>query len=448
MTKKSKIKKIHFIGIGGIGVSALARYFFEKGYHVSGSDLVDSEILEELRSLGIEIYLGHKKNNLSEKTDLVVYSNAISSDNVELQRARKLGVKTLSYPQALGKLTKKHYTIAVCGAHGKGTTTAFVSLILIKAGLDPTVIVGTKLKEFNGSNCRIGKSKFLIVEADEYKRAFLNYWPKIIVLTNIDREHLDYFKSENDIKLAFNQFINHLPGQKGFLVINKNPLLFEESSYRDFLKIKKKIKILTFSLDDPEAKKIKQLLQIPGEHNILNALASLRVAQILKISPSLAFKAIQQYQGAWRRFEIKKIKLNGKKVIMISDYAHHPTEIKATLKSAKEKFKNKKIWVVFQPHQYQRTYYLFKEFIDAFAEADKIIFTEIYSVAGREDPQIVKKIKARNLVEEIKKKKKEVYLIKEFSQIIKLLKKKIKNNEIILIMGAGNIYQLAKAFDS
>jgi UDP-N-acetylmuramate--alanine ligase len=201
MTKKSKIKKIHFIGIGGIGVSALARYFFEKGYHVSGSDLVDSEILEELRSLGIEIYLGHKKNNLSEKTDLVVYSNAISSDNVELQRARKLGVKTLSYPQALGKLTKKHYTIAVCGAHGKGTTTAFVSLILIKAGLDPTVIVGTKLKEFNGSNCRIGKSKFLIVEADEYKRAFLNYWPVVPINLYLFKEFIDALFEEKTLRL-------------------------------------------------------------------------------------------------------------------------------------------------------------------------------------------------------------------------------------------------------
>jgi len=200
--------KIHFIGIGGIGVSALAQYYLAKGHKVSGSDLVSSEITGSLKKSGAKIFIArHLAKNLPDDTDLVIYSPAVSSDNPEIEKAKKSGIKIQSYPEALGELTKKYFTITVSGTHGKSTTCAMIALVLMKAGLDPTVIVGTKLKEFNGSNFRIGKSKYLIIEADEWQASFLNYWPKIIVLTNIEREHLDYYKDLKHILKTYKEYI-------------------------------------------------------------------------------------------------------------------------------------------------------------------------------------------------------------------------------------------------
>ena len=220
---------IHFIGIGGIGVSALAKYYLEKGHKVSGSDLVSSEIIESLKKRGVKIHIGpHLTRNVLVKIDLVVYSPAVQTNNPELKQARKLGIKCLSYPEALGELTKKHFTIAISGTHGKSTTTCMIGLLLTKAGLDPTVIVGTKIKEFaphqkngGGSNCRVGKSQYLVIEADEHFASFLNYWPKIIVLTNIEADHLDYYKNLGNILKTFKKYIGHLP-ENGVLVVNKD----------------------------------------------------------------------------------------------------------------------------------------------------------------------------------------------------------------------------------
>ena len=206
------MKKIHFIGIGGIGVSALAKYYLEKGYKVSGSDLFSSEITKALRKRGAKIFTGkHKGKRISKDADLVIYSSAVKPDNSELLRAKRYKVKIQSYPEALGELTKKYFTIAVSGTHGKSTTAAMIGLLLTKSGFDPTVIVGTKLKEFKNSNCRVGKSKYLVIEADEWQASFLNYWPKIIVLTTIEAEHLDYYKNLGNILRTFKIFRNFLP---------------------------------------------------------------------------------------------------------------------------------------------------------------------------------------------------------------------------------------------
>jgi UDP-N-acetylmuramate--alanine ligase len=212
--------RVHFIGIGGIGVSSLAQYFLAKGHTVSGSDLVSSEITDFLKKKGAKIFIGrHKKENLKEGVGLVVFSPAIGEKNPELLEAKKRKILIQSYPQTLGNLTKKYFTIAVSGTHGKSTTTAMISLILSKAGLDPTVILGTKLKEFGDTNFRFGKSKYLIIEADEHFASFLNYWPKIIVLTSLEADHLDYYKNFNNYISAFKKFISHLPNN-GYLIIN------------------------------------------------------------------------------------------------------------------------------------------------------------------------------------------------------------------------------------
>lgn len=428
--------KIYFIGIGGIGISALAKYYFEKGAEVLGSDLVSSEITEQLKKLGIKIFIGkHKAKNLPEDTNLVIFSPAIEENNPELKKAKKLKIKCQSYPEALGELTKNYFTIAVCGTHGKSTTTAMIGLILEKAKLDPTVILGTKLKEFNNSNCRIGKSKYLVIEADEYKASFLNYWPKIIVITNLEPDHLDYYKNFKNYISAFKNFVGHLQ-KDGFLVANRD----DKTTFLTFSTFKKSIK--WYSLREKESSQIGKTLKIPGKFNILNALAALKVAKILKIPKKIAFKVFSKYRGAWRRFEIKKAKLNKIKFTLIHDYGHHPTEVLETLRAAKEKFKNKKIWCIFQPHQYQRTFYLFDEFVRVLKNApvDFLILTDIYDVPGREDFEIKRKVSAKKLQQKIKKES-VIYIEKE--KIIPFLKSNLKGKEAVIFMGAGDIYQIA-----
>ncbi|MBL7142483.1 MAG: UDP-N-acetylmuramate--L-alanine ligase [Candidatus Pacebacteria bacterium] len=430
--------KIHFIGIGGIGVSALAQYYLSQGHKVSGSDLKSSEITKALKKRGAKVFIGpHKGSNLGYLPDLVIYSPAVKPDNPEFKKARKVKIKLQSYPQALGKLTKQHFTIAISGTHGKSTTTCMLGLVLMKAGFDPTIIVGTKMKEFKDSNCRVGKSKYLVIEADEHFASFLNYWPKIIVLTNIEKDHLDYYKNFGNILKAFRKYVSHLP-KDGILLLNKD----DESIKKISCSALKKY----YSLKQTEAKKLKKILKVPGQHNVSNALAALTVARILKIPDKVSFKALSSYMGCWRRFEIKKMIIKKKPLTVVSDYGHHPTEIKATLKATREKFLKSRIWCVFQPHQYQRTYYLFKDFVRAFREApiDKIIITDIFDVAGREKKNIKKKVSSKKLVKSIKKGN-IVYLAKE--KLLGFIKSNIKEIDVLIIMGAGNIYQLVSKLD-
>ena len=417
--------KVHFLGIGGIGVSALAQYYLAQGHQVTGSDLVSSEIIDFLKKKGIKITLG--KNIIPKKIDLVIYSPAIKIDRLKTE------VPLLSYPQALGQLTKEYFTIAISGTHGKSTVTAMASLLLKKAGLDPTVIIGTKLKEFNKTNCRVGRSQYLVIEADEHLASFLNYWPKIIVVTNIEADHLDYYKNIKNIKKAFNQFVSHLP-QEGILIKGKENRIGQGGSF----------KVLNYDAQKSDFLKLKKILKVPGDHNLLNALAALTLARSLKIPDQVSFKSLAEYRGCWRRFEETSFKINDSKVKIIFDYAHHPTEIEATLKAVQEKYPRKKIWCLFQPHQYQRTYYLLKDFIKVFQKNNlaKVIITDIYDVSGREEKGIKKKINAKKLVKLIDREP-VIYLKKE--KMVGFLKENLKGKEIIIIMGAGDIYQLFKS---
>ena len=460
--------KIHFIGIGGIGVSALAQYCLSKNHKVSGSDLVSSEITDFLKKSGAEIFIGpHSTKNLAEGTGLVIYSPAVKSDNPEFKEAQKLGIKIQSYPQALGDLTKKYFTIAVSGTHGKSTTTAMIALVLIKAGFNPTVILGTKLKEFGNSNFHLGgipnskatlrgvphsvrssqipDSKILVIEADEWQASFLNYWPKIIVLTNIEKEHLDYYKDLNHILKTYKEYLSHLP-KDGVLVVNGDDKNISKIKNQ---KSKFQIKIQNFSIKQKETKILKKILKIPGEHNIYNALAALTAARILNILDKVSLKALSGYKGAWRRYGVIKGEIDNKKITIISDYAHHPTEVRVTLEAVRQKFSNQKIWCVFQPHQYQRTHYLFDEFVNTFRQVqdnhftDKMIVTDIYDVAGREKKKTKTEVSSRKLVEKVKKSD-VIYLPKE--KIINYLKNNLKVGDILIIMGAGDIYKLIGKF--
>jgi len=407
--------KIHFIGIGGIGTSALAQYYLAKGHEVSGSDLVMSEITDMVAKKGVKIFEGNSASNISKDIDLVVHSPAVGATNPEYKAAKDLGIKTQSYPEALGDLTKEFYTIAVSGSHGKSTTTAMIGLMMERAGLDPTVIIGTKVKEFGDSNFREGKSKYLVIEACEYDSSFLHYTPAIIVITNVDKEHLDYFKTFENVKKAFKDFADKLPS--GGHLIENIPINI----------------------------KIKNLLQVPGEHNELNASQAFEVGNILDIDEKIILESLAEFKGTWRRFEVKQGFAENKEIIVVSDYGHHPNEVAATLKAAREKYEAKKIWCVFQPHQYQRTYYLFDDFVKTFKAApiDKTIITDIYDVAGREVKEISQDVSSKKIVDKVVKDS-VIYL--ELQNITEYLKQNMQKGDVLLVMGAGDIYKLVDEF--
>ncbi|MGB3988818.1 MAG: Mur ligase domain-containing protein [Minisyncoccales bacterium] len=424
--------KIHFIGIGGIGVSSLAFYFLNRGDSITGSDLKESDITRSLEKFGAKIIIGnHSPKNITKEVDLVIHTPAIKEDNPEIKKAKKNNIRTESYPEALGRLTKDYFTIAVSGTHGKSTTTAMLSLILIEAGLDPTVIIGTKLKEFGNLNFRPGKSKYLLIEADEYKRSFLNYNPKLIVVTNIEEDHLDYYKDRNEIIKSFKAFFSRL--DKGGKIIAN----YDDPGVVDALKRTKGV--IYYDQSDSIAKEIRKILKVPGEHNVLNALAAYNAANLLGISKTKTLSALSKFKGSWRRFEVHKSGYKG--ITLISDYAHHPTEVEKTLKAIRDRYPKKRIISFFQPHQYERTKHFFKEFVKVFAEApvDKVIFLEIYKVTGREGRVVCDKINSKKMAEAVGK---ESVYKKELSDANLYLKRILKKRDVLIFMGAGDINNL------
>jgi UDP-N-acetylmuramate--alanine ligase len=319
--------------------------------------------------------------------------------------------------------------------HGKSTTTAMIGLMLEKAGLDPTVIVGTRLREWGNSNFRAGKGRYLVIEADEYDRSFLNYWPKVLVLLNIEEKHLDtYTEGLADIMATFGKYLSHLPAG-GVLVANGEDENVE--------KLLGQMPVEQFKIERYNSDAVSGLnLKVPGRHNISNANAALAVARILGIDEKIAIESLNNFSGAWRRMEYKG-EINGAKVF--DDYGHHPTEIAATLSGAKELVgRNGKLWCVFQPHQYHRTFDLFDKFVSAFGAADKVVLLPIYSVAGREDEEIKKQVSSERLTLRLQAqgKKEDVVYKQDFNKTEAYLKESLQVGDVCLIMGAGDIYKL------
>ncbi|BCX16000.1 MAG: UDP-N-acetylmuramate--L-alanine ligase [Candidatus Parcubacteria bacterium] len=420
-------KNIFCIGIGGIGVSALARMFLLEGKRVSGSDISPSFVTEELKKKGAKIFIGHKEENLKNDTDLVIYTKAIKKDNPELKKAKRLKIKTLSYSQALGEISSGKYTVAISGSHGKTTTTGMIAWGLLKARKQPTVVVGSFLKGLK-SNFVAGRGKYFVVEACEYQESFLDLNPQIIVVTNIDNDHLDYYKNLSNLKKAFLKFIQKLPSG-GYLVC--------DLSDRKISDLVRRIKKKRFEVIDFSKSKIDFPLRLIGEHNLKNAQAAASVLRLLKVEDKIIKSALSSFSGTLRRFEYK-----GKKegVLVYDDYAHHPTEIKKTLKAAKEFFKNQKITVVFQPHLYSRTKILFNDFLKSFQDADSIIFLPIYAAREKFD----KSISSKKLFSQLKHKNK--FYFDSFKETTDFLKSYLKKGDILLTMGAGDVYKIAEAY--
>lgn len=434
-----QLMKIHFVGIGGIGMSALAQYFRARGDWVSGSDISRSEITDALKKRGILIFIGHKKTNVPAGTELVIHSFAAKKDNPELREAKRRGIQVKTYAEAVGELTERFVTVAVAGAHGKSTTTALVSLMLARGGFDPTVIVGTKLREFGNTNFHAGKSRYLVVEADEYGESFLHYSPDIAVITNIDREHLDYYKNFANIKAAFRKFLLGIK-RGGIAVINRDDKNLVAIA-RAVQKKRSDIFMSWYSLKNREAVVIKKLLQIPGEHNISNALGACAAAKIVGANDAAIKNILRNYRGSWRRSEYRG---NFHGVHIYDDYGHHPTEIKATLKGFKEKFHGKRIWCIFEPHQIERTKIFLNDFARAFGDAYGVALLDVYQVAGREGKS-TKATKAakviKELVEKLQKRHPRVWYLGNHKKIVGFLNKNAKSGDIAILMGAGDIWK-------
>lgn len=416
---------IHFIGIGGIGISAIARMFLLQGKKVSGSDAADSKVVKELREGGAKIYLGHAAKNIPKNTDLVIYTIAITENNPELVEAKKRKIKLLTYPQTLHEISKDAYTIAISGTHGKTTTTAMIAKMMIDAGLDPTVIVGSFLKDYQ-SNFIAGKSNYFIVEACEYRKSFLNIQPTIALVTNIDNDHLDFYKDITDIQNAFGEFISQVPKEGYVIAHTKNKTVIPVLP-----KTKARIIDSKKFMDD------KLSLKVPGKHHRENASLVLGLASILGIDLKNAKKSLADFVGTWRRFEYKGKTKSG--AVIYDDYGHHPTEVKATLSGAREFFGKKKIIVVFQPHLYSRTKALLSEFATAFTDADEVLVAPIYAAREQLDPSITSDI----LVQKMKHKK--AISLHSFEEIEEYLSKKLKKNTVVITMGAGDIYKVGEA---
>lgn len=413
--KLKDYKNVHCIGIGGIGLSAIARYCHTHGAKVTGSDGGTSRITEDLQREGITVYAGHNSAHLSNEVDLVIYTIAVNDTNPELKLARTRGVTCMTYPEALGLLTQEYTTIAVCGTHGKTTTTAMVTSMFKGCGISPTVIVGSLLSE-GGTNFIQGDSDYLIVEACEYKRSFLNLHPKHILVTNIDEDHLDYYKDLADIQSAFQSFADKLTTD-GYLITHNDVSLTTVAT-----------KINADSINEHEIE-----LNVLGEHNKKNAQLVLALAQALGLDNEQSRKGLQSFAGTWRRLEYKGTQ---KGAIMYDDYGHHPREIMATLQALREKYISGKfkLVVVFQPHLYSRTKLLLDEFAQAFTLADKICILPIYASREQDDGSI----SSQDLVE---KTDNAIYM-ENFEEVKKYIDKNCHSGSVVLTIGAGDVYRI------
>jgi len=451
----SSIKKIHFVGIGGIGMSGIAEILLDQEFQVSGSDKALTEVTERLQSLGAEVFEGHRPDNVKENVDALVYSSAVLLDNPEVLEAQRRKIPVIRRAEMLAEVMRLKYGIGVAGTHGKTSTTSMISLVLMEGGLDPTVIVGGKLTGLGGTNARLGHGEFIVVEADEFDRSFLSITPTIAVLTTLETDHLDCYRDLEDLKTAFVQFGNKVPFY-GFIV-----LCLDEPALQDIMPMFNKKKIVTYGLNpqaDLEAVDVSHKfnttlftvlrndvelgpvkLQVPGNHNVQNALAAITVGLELNIPFEQAKAGIERFAGVHRRWE-KKGEIDG--ITLYDDYAHHPTECRATLSGAKAGWR-KRLVCVFQPHLFSRTRDFYEEFAKAFLHADVLVVTDVY--AAREEP--IQGVTGELIVNAAKQYgHKEVYYVPDKSALPNFLRSIVKNGDIVITMGAGDIWKYGEAF--
>ena len=427
-------KHIHFIGIGGIGMSGLARYYLHEGWRVSGSDREPSVITKALEAEGVEFYSEQRADNITHQgseslPDMVVYTEAMPKDHPEMQAAQALDIPMLNYFQALGQVANQYYLIAVAGTHGKTTTTAMLADILEEASYDPTVIVGS-LRAKTGSNFRPGTSKYAVVEACEYKRDFLHLTPDVLVITNIELEHVDYYKDLADVQSAFRELAQSVP-EEGYIVTDT-----ANEAIAPCLE-----GVQATVVDYREHLNLTMPLRQPGLHIRLDAAAASAVADTLSVEKSYIEEALQNFAGTWRRFEYKGniVADGGGLVPVYDDYGHHPTEIRATLAGIRELYPDKKIQLVFQSHTYSRTHDLFTDFIDVLADADAVTLLPIY--AAREEN--TSGVTSEQLAEALNEQSTPTTVIATMAAAALHIKETVRDGEVVVVMGAGPVTEVA-----
>lgn len=446
---REEFRKVHFVGIGGAGLSAMARILYEMGYDVSGSDIKESNNTKRLWKFGMDVKIGHDSKNVIGK-DVLVISTAISEDNCEVIAAKELGINVYSRAKMLEWISSHFRTIAISGTHGKTTTTSMIALLLEWSDLDPTIIVGGELNDI-GSNAKYGKGEYCVVEADESDGTFLQIKPEIAVVTNVEDDHLDYYKSKEKIDKAFRQYINSVSAN-GLAIINgDDPSILSmidkiDRRYITYgLKEGNDVRAIDIKIDGFKSKFEAKLdgeqfpikLKVPGEHNIYNALATISVGKYLGIPAEKISFTLSQFVGAQRRFDVID---SPDKVTIIDDYAHHPTEISATLRAANNK-KHNRLISVFQPHRYTRTNLLHDKFGNSFDYADLCLITKIYSAGEEPIPGVTSKLIVDSIIR--RNYRKQIIYLPQKKNIINYLIKNVETDDIVVVMGAGDIYTVA-----
>jgi UDP-N-acetylmuramate--alanine ligase len=463
-------KSVHFIGIGGTGLSAIARVLLESGYQVSGSDRTLSPLAASLQAEGVRVSTGHRAENI-EGAQLVIRSSAVPDDNVEVLAAKEKGIPVMKRSEFLGTLLKDHYGIAVAGTHGKTTTTAMIAWMLTYMKQDPTFIVGGVLNNLH-TNAHAGKGQAFVIEADEYDHMFLGLRPKLAVITNIEHDHPDCYPTAEDFFMAFDQFVSQI-GSDGTLLICMN-----DKGAARLAQIAKERgqKVFSYAMKEANNGAEKQEadyiadnvslspsggvrfeaqctlasdrfilhraigLRVPGKHNVQNALAALAVAHLMGLQVEQASQALAEFTGTGRRFEVRGV-VNG--VTIIDDYAHHPTEIRATLAAARMRFPTNKIWVVWQPHTFSRTRLLFTDFVRAFEQVDQVVVTDIYA-AREQQPE--DGFSSRQVAEAFTYPK--ARYMADFSQIVDTLVGELQPGDVLLVLSAGDADQISARVQS
>lgn len=450
-----RTRHIHMVGIGGIGMSGMAEILLQKEYHVTGSDANMGDTVERLRELGAEVHIGHEVKNI-EGADVVVYTSAVKAEeNIETKAALDLGIPVIKRAEMLAELMRMKYGIGVAGTHGKTTTTTMIGHIVQDGSFDPTIIVGGKVHSFDKTNAVVGKGDIIVVEADEFDRTFLRLRPSLAVITNIEAEHLDIYDNLEDVKNAFVEFANKVPfygavilclddpnGRSIIPEIDRRMLTYGLTPQAEIravdIELNHFYSTFTVFYKDEELGVLK--LKAPGEHNVKNALASIAVGLELDIDFKYIKSGLERFEGVFRRFQLKADKDD---VMVIDDYAHHPTEVQATLNAARKGWKNRRIVAVFQPHLYSRTQDLYKEFGSSFFDAEVCVITDVYP--SREEP--IEGVTGKLISDAAKEYgHRKVFYVEDKAELPGKLKDIVRPGDIVITMGAGDIYKYGEQF--
>ncbi len=452
-----RINTIHFVGIGGAGMCGIAEVLYNQGYQITGSDIKDSAVTKRLTSLGMTIFIGHDSKNVAD-ADVIVVSSAIDKSNPEIQAALMARLPVVRRADMLGELMRYRHSIAVAGAHGKTTTTSLLTMMLTEAGLDPTYVIGGKLNA-SGKNASLGQSRYLVAEADESDASFLSLRPMAAIVTNIDEDHMETYGNDfNKLKQAYIQFLQNMPFYGLAVLCGDDPEL--SSMIDDIAR-----PVLTFGLQEHNDVRAVNLvvdgvkthftvlrkdhdplpltLNIPGEHNVYNALAAITLATDEGVNDDAIIQAVSKFAGVGRRFEHQAdVVYDGGNILLIDDYGHHPTEVAATIKAARQSYPDRRLVMMFQPHRYSRTRDCFDDFVKVLSEVDELLLLDVYSagetpIQGADTKSLARSIRSRGQVDPV------LLSIDDKDQIAQVLKNILKANDMLITQGAGNVGQIS-----